>query len=231
MLDETYTSRSTSLLDRGAEERVVEGGVASSSVYGSLWKLAIPPTIAARCTMRSQPASARARLVGVAQVAGVDLGSLAHPLRRRALVGDAHAPRRRASSRRTTAVPIVPAPPVTRTAPELRRLPGASAAPRSATRPVSTGANTRAAPNEFHGSTTSAPGAPSATVAQRRGLGELGVVGGDHDRGRAVAPRPRASRVAAAARAGRAWRPRPARAPAGGSASPTASRAGRRSRA
>ena len=39
-----------------------------------------------------QPAIAVARLVELAQVAGVDLAALAHPLRRRALVGDADLP-------------------------------------------------------------------------------------------------------------------------------------------
>ena len=87
----------------------------SSSVCGSLWKLAIPPTIAARWITCVQPATAARASSSVAQVAGVDLAGLAHPGGRLALVGDAHLPRRVASRRRTTAAPIVPAPPVTST--------------------------------------------------------------------------------------------------------------------
>ena len=64
----------------------------SVSVYGSLWKFAIPPTIAARWITCVQPAIAVRASVEVAQVAGVDLAALAHPLRRRALVGDADLP-------------------------------------------------------------------------------------------------------------------------------------------
>ena len=49
----------------------------------------MPPTIAARWMTCEQPLRGRARLVEVAQVAGVDLAALAHPVRRLALVGDA----------------------------------------------------------------------------------------------------------------------------------------------
>src|SRR5215210_2100474 len=45
----------------------------------------MPPTIAARWITCEQPLEA-------AQIAGVDLAALAHPLRRRALVGDADLP-------------------------------------------------------------------------------------------------------------------------------------------
>ena len=133
------------------------------------------------------------------------------------------------SSRRTTAVPIVPAPPVTRTRLVAQRLPGAvCSAARSATRPAR---RARTPARRRTRSTGRRPAHPAAALgdrAQRRRLGELLVVGGDHDRGRAARPPPRGP-VAAPARAGRGARPRPARARAGGSAWPTASRAGRRS--
>jgi hypothetical protein len=48
----------------------------------------MPPTIAARWMTCEQPSTAR----GVAQVAGVHLARLPHPVRRLALVGDAHLP-------------------------------------------------------------------------------------------------------------------------------------------
>ena len=51
--------------------------------------MAIPPTIAARWTTWEQPAMAALRVLGRAQVAGVDLAAFAHPLGRGALVGDA----------------------------------------------------------------------------------------------------------------------------------------------
>ena len=102
------------VVDRGAEDRVVERVVDLGQRVGSLWKFAMPPTIAARWMTWCSPRS-RARLVEVAQVARVDLAPLAHPVRRRALVGDAHLAARSRSRRRTTAAPIVPAPPVTRT--------------------------------------------------------------------------------------------------------------------
>ena len=49
----------------------------------------MPPTIAARWMTCEQPRDRLARLVEVAQVAAVDLAALAHPVGRRALVGDA----------------------------------------------------------------------------------------------------------------------------------------------
>ena len=60
------------------------------SVCGSLWKFAIPPTIAARWMTCEQPRIALRASSSVAQVAAMDLAALAHPRRRVALVGDAH---------------------------------------------------------------------------------------------------------------------------------------------
>ena len=85
----------------------------SSSVYGSLWKFAMPPTIAARCTTCEQPVDACAR-------AGVRR-SPRHLARLRiqsgavALIGDADVPAAPRAAGARPRAPIVPAPPVTRT--------------------------------------------------------------------------------------------------------------------
>ncbi len=50
----------------------------------------MPPTIAARWMTCVQPLVAVRACSRIAQIAGVDLAALAHPLRGQALVGDAH---------------------------------------------------------------------------------------------------------------------------------------------
>ena len=74
---------------RRATTAPVSALLTSVSVNGSLWKLAIPPTIAARWMTWLQPVSALRATSSVAQVAGVDLAALAHPVGRGAVVGDA----------------------------------------------------------------------------------------------------------------------------------------------
>ena len=61
-------------------------------MYGSLWKFAMPADDRGEVDDVRAAVGRRARLVEVAQVARVDLAALAHPLRRRALVGDADLP-------------------------------------------------------------------------------------------------------------------------------------------
>ena len=56
--DDTYTNRSTSWSIAACTIAPVSALLTSVSVYGSLWKFAIPPTIAARWITCEQPSSA-----------------------------------------------------------------------------------------------------------------------------------------------------------------------------
>src|SRR3954454_20912823 len=87
----------------------------SVSVYGSLWKFAIPPTIAARWMTCEQPSvaarasfSSRRSPVWISQPSRIHCGGSRWSETRTSQAGSP-------SRRRTTAAPIVPAPPVTST--------------------------------------------------------------------------------------------------------------------
>ena len=178
----------------------------SSSVCGSLWKFAMPPTIAARWITCVQPAIAVARLVEVAQVAACGPRSPRASRPGASRWSDTRTSQSGSrSSRRTTAAPIVPAPPVTSTrltrrldAARSRRVPNTGPEPRarSTGRPAACrpGSATRAAPSKAR------------------------VVGGHHHRVGALERRRRAARTRRRhVRVVDAPR-RPARARAGGSA-------------
>ena len=85
-------SRSTSWSTAAWTTAPVSALLTSVSVNGSLWKFAIPPTIAARWITCEQPSTAACALGRVAQVGGVDLAPLAHPQRRPPVVGDPDLP-------------------------------------------------------------------------------------------------------------------------------------------
>ena len=188
----------------------------------------MPPTIAARCTTRSQPVERAPRLVEVAQVAGMDLAPRRASTPAPGAGRPRGSPRLSRSSRRTTAVPIVPAPPVTRTRSGLNGCPvvcrrGAERRPPA--RPARTPAPRR----------TSSTGRPPERPARAR-RSPRSVAGSENSAwfvATTTAPAPLDGvlerRCRAGAHAGRGSQPRRARAPAAGSASPTASRAGRRS--
>ena len=84
--------RSTSSLQRGAEDAVVERVVDLGQRVRELVEVRDPADDRGEVDHVRAAGDRRARLVELAQVAGVHLAALAHPGRRRALVGDAHLP-------------------------------------------------------------------------------------------------------------------------------------------
>ena len=160
----------------------------------------------------------------------MDLAALAHPLRRVALVGDAHlegrvaqqAPDDRGADRAGAAGDEDAAHPA---APRRRPRRPRALRPRRRRRTPARRPSSSRGPR---------PGSPararSAIARSVAGLAELRVVGG-HDTASAPATRLARATRSASARAGRARRRRPARARAAGSACARASRARRRCRA
>ena len=77
--EDTYTSRSTPLLERRPEHAVVEAGVHLEQRVRQLVEVGDPADDRRQVDHVGAARGARARLVVVAQVAGVDLARLAHP--------------------------------------------------------------------------------------------------------------------------------------------------------
>ena len=88
--EETYTSRSTSLVERGPEDGVVEAVVHLEQRVRELVEVRDPAHDRGQVDHVRAAAHGCARLVREQQVAGVDLAGLPHPGGRLALVGDPH---------------------------------------------------------------------------------------------------------------------------------------------
>src|SRR3954465_7444170 len=112
---DTYTKRDTSWASAARTTPLYKALLTSVSVWGSLWKLPMPPTIAARWMTCVQPrvalrASSRSRRSPwwTSQPSRIHCGASRWSETRTSKSGSR-------SRRRTTAAPMVPAPPVTRT--------------------------------------------------------------------------------------------------------------------